>query len=56
MGCVGWTAVATTAGWIIAGAVVLSVVGLVSDRLFGRPKWTPDSYRHDGAPPQERIT
>jgi len=56
MGCVAWTALLTTAGWIVGGALLLTAVAVIGDHLTGRPRWTPDSYRRDGAPPPERIT
>jgi len=45
--CVVLTIVLTTLGWITAVALLLVAVGLISDRVFGRPQWTPDSYRAD---------
>jgi len=45
--CIGLTVALTTLGWIVAVAILLVAVGVVSDRVFGRPKWTPDSYRAD---------
>lgn len=44
----------TTAAWGIAGSLLLLSVLVISDYLFGRGTWTLDSYRRDGAPPQER--
>jgi len=45
--CVVLTVMLTTLGWIVAVALLLVAVGLVSDTVFGRPQWTPDSYRRD---------
>jgi len=45
--CVLLTAALTTLGWIIAVALLLVTVVVIGDRLTGRPKWTPASYRAD---------
>ena len=45
--CVLLTAALTTLAWIALVGMLLVTVVVIGDRLFGRPQWTPDSYRAD---------